>query len=358
MLSPPANSAKDLLTQLLNEVLRIDGYSSGARSMVIGRLPKDPTWLASLRSRVAVLGDAGGQWILAKPDVWGALLSQFTTYDACFASVVDLQKRGQLPTAARWIDVLNTVLVPALGSAAAATDAAAAALKEQLNAFADIQPLLEESIAEGWSELAEEEQQMVSIAAALAHLQDLVAALEDSVTGGSIDSGQKVISTAVSTVYDVLVAGAEAVPFLSFVTSAITVGQFFYNLAEDSEELAATLKQIAALQLEASEEAQAAAGTKMVLQLLYSLQKSFMTIGDVVPQLSTLWRTQETQVRQAVDALTAGADPANYFDLLTLPTAGANWHTIADFAAGLPTVLTEEGTPVLLNPQQPLRRST
>jgi hypothetical protein len=357
MLSPSVNSAKDLLTQVLNEMLRIDGYATGAGAIVVGKLPEDPDWLASVRSRVAMLAAAGGKWLLAKPGIWGPILNQFSSYNAALAGLVEAQKAGQPLTAENWVEILDAVLVPQLEAAAAATDAAAAALKEQLDSFADIQPLLEESIDAGWAALAEEEQQMVRIAAELAHLQDLVASLEDEVTSGSIGAGKGVVSTTVSTVYDVAVVGAESVSFLSFVTSAITVGQFFYTLAESSAELTATLQQIAALQIEASEEAQAAAGTKMVLQLLYNLQTSFDTIGNVVPQLSTLWRDQLERVRDAVDALNSGSDPSTYFDLLTLPTASANWNVIAQFAALMPTLVIRDGEPVLLNPQQPQVRS-
>ncbi|MGE8100983.1 alpha-pore-forming cytotoxin subunit MakB [Pseudomonas fluorescens] len=357
MLSPTVNFAKTLLVAALNEVVSIDNYCATTRTIFIGKLTEDPDWLASVRNRVAMLAAAGGGWIMAKPSIWAPILDQFATYNATFASIASLQKNGQLVTASQWVQVLGQVLIPQLQAAAVATDAAGVALKEQLDTFSDIQPLLEASIDQGWESLAAEEQQMVKIAAELARLEDLVGSLGDAITSGSISDGKGVVSTSVSIVYDVAVDGAEGVPFLSFLTSAITIGRFFADLVEGSAEVQATLQKIAELQIEASQAAQAAAATKSVLQLLYNLQLSFRSINDVVPQLSQMWRDQAQGVQQAIDALNDGADPAGYFDLLTLSTAAANWQTIAGFAASLTTFKTATGRPVVLNPQQARTRS-
>ncbi|QQQ50782.1 hypothetical protein JJQ97_00575 [Pseudomonas syringae] len=358
MLSPSVDFAKALLLAALNEVVSIDSYCATTRTIFIGKLTEDPDWLASVRSRVMMLATAGGSWIMAKPSIWAPILNQFATYNATLASIVSMQKGGQLVTPSHWVQVLGQVLVPQLQAAALATDAAGVALKEQLDALSDIQPLLEASINQGWESLAAEEQQMVKIAAELARLEDLFGSLGDSITSGSISDGKGVISTSVSVVYDVAVEGAEAVPFLSFLTSAITIGRFFADLVEGSAEVQATLQKIAELQIDASQAAQAAAATKSVLQLLYNLQLSFKSITDVVPQLSQMWRDQTQGVQQAIDALSDGAEPAGYFDLLTLSTAAANWQTIAGFSASLNTFKTDTGRPVVIDPQQAKARLT
>jgi len=352
MLSPTVNQAKTQLTAAASEILKIDGYAGSVRGLQIGQLPDDPDWLISVRSRVGLLSAAAGQWFKAKPDIWGPVLSQFATYEATIAAIAQMQAEKQVTTGQQWADLLSQTLAPQLAAAAAATDAATTALQEQLNAFADIQPLLEDSIQDGWTALAAEEQQMVKISAELARLEDLVGSLGDALTSSAISDGKGVISTAVSIVYDVAVAGSEAVPFLAFVTSAITIGRFFADIAEGSAEVQSTLKQIAQLQLDASLEAQAAAGTKSVLQLLYGLQASFNTIADVLPQITQMWRSQLDLVQQAASALNDGADPSGLFDLLTLQTSAANWRTIASFANAVVTLKTGVGEPVELNPQK------
>jgi hypothetical protein len=55
MLSPSINVANSLLAQAFNETLRLDSYSVSAGGTTIGVLHKDPEWLASVRSRLAML---------------------------------------------------------------------------------------------------------------------------------------------------------------------------------------------------------------------------------------------------------------------------------------------------------------
>ncbi len=352
MLSPSVNASMSLLTRGFNEVLQLDNYALSTGNLQVGKLPIDPAWLASVRSRVALLGQAGASWTRDKPEIWGSILLQFADYASAFAGVARLQQQPGITTAAQWIELLNTVLLAQLDKAVSATDAASQAIITHRNAFSAIQPLLEQSINEGWVELASEEQQMVRIAAELQRLQDLVNALQDSVTSSDISSGQSVILTTVKTLYNIATEAGGSFSFLGMAGSAVTVGKYFYDIIHTSSEVADTLQKIAALQVLATEEAQAAAGTKMVLQLLYNLELSFASIGDVMPQIVTLWQTERDKVQNAISALSAGADPANYFDLLTFPTANANWQSLARFATAIPTRIDQAGPPVTLDPQQ------
>jgi hypothetical protein len=354
MLSPSINVAKTLLAQTFNETLRLDSYSTTTNNTTIGVLPKDPDWLASVRSRLALLGQAGASWIQDKPNVWAPVLVQFTDYASAFAGVTKLQQAGQISGKDQWIDLLTQVLLTQLDKAVQVTGVAATALEEHYNTFKDIQPLLEGSINEGWAALRDEEQQMIKIAEQLTHLQDLVGSLEDSITAADISTGQSVVTTTVKTLYGIAIEAGESFSFLGMAAAVFTVGKFYYDIISKTEAVGETLQRIASLQLQASDEAQAAAGTKLVLKLLYNLELTFGRIVDVMPQISTMWSTERDKVQQAIQALKAGADPATYFDLLTFQVANANWQAIDSFVLAIPTIKTTAGPPVTLDPQHPL----
>jgi hypothetical protein len=353
MLSPSVNTTLGLLTRALNEVLQLDQYALTSNNILIGQLQEDPDWLAQVRSRVAMLGQAGSGWISAKPTIWSGILLPFINYASTFGGLAATQFNPGVSSATQWSALLKQVLLTQIDEAIAGTQSAAEALAEHRQAFADIQPLLSQSIDAGWAELADEEQQMTQIAAELQRLQDLVNSLQDSITSNDISTGQSIVTTTVKTIYNIATEVGESFSFMGMLASAVTVGKFFYDVISKTEEVSATLQQIATLQVQASDEAQAAAGTKMVLQMLYDLELRFASMADVLPQINMLWQGERSKVQAAIDALDAGADPSTYFDLLTLKTANANWQSIGRFTNALPNLLTHAGPAVTLNPQDP-----
>ncbi|MFI4983499.1 MAG: hypothetical protein ACHQIO_24370, partial [Nevskiales bacterium] len=264
MLSPSINVAQTLLAQGFNETLRLDSYATTANNTTIGVLAKDPDWLPSVRNRLALLGQAGANWIQDKPGIWGPVLVQFTDYASAFAGVATLQQNGRISGKDQWIQLLTQVLLVQLDKTIKLTGVAATALQEHYNTFKDIQPLLEGSINEGWAALQDEEQQMIRIAVQLTHLQDLVGSLEDSITAADISTGQSVVTTTVKTLYGIATVAGESFSFIGMAAAAFTVGKFYYDVISKTAAVGETLKQIGALQIEASDEAQAAAGTKLV----------------------------------------------------------------------------------------------
>jgi len=354
MLSPSINTANGLLAAAFDEVLHLDGYAVTASNTVVGVLPKDPTWLTPVRNRLALLAAAGTSWIADKPDIWAPVLVQFADYAASFAGVAQQQAKGTVLDSAAWVALLDGVLLTQLKTCIVATDTAATALQAHYQSFKNIQPLLESSINAGWAALADEEQQMVAIATALTHLQDVAASLESSITAADITTGKSVVQTTVTTLYGIATAAGTSFSFIGMAGAAFTVGTFYYDLIEKTGEIAATLERIGELQLEASGEAQAAAGTKLILRLLYNLELSFGRITDVLPQITQLWATEGDKVQQAIDALKAGADPSTYFDIQTISVANANWQAISSVALAIPTIKTTGGPPVTLAPQQPV----
>lgn len=351
MLSPNINQTNELMTQALNEIMQLDKYSKTAISIFIGKLAKDPSWLASVRSRVNMLSDAGVSWMNNKPKLWSQILLQFINYSTNFESFAQQQAKGNLSTK-QYITLLNSLLLDQLNTAVSETKLAKDGIQSQQAQFKDIQPLLEASIQEGWQELADEEQQMVKIAAEMMHLQDLVSSLEEKVTSGIISGNKSVISSSVSTVYKLVTTTGNSFSFLSMATSAITVGKMYFDIISNTDKAAKALLEIAKLQQQASEEAQAAAATKIVLQLLYNLEKSFLAMHEVIPQIITMWQTEENKIKSVIQAIEAGADPKTYFDILTVPTANANWKAISKFTIAIPSLIQETGKPVVLDPQK------
>ena len=354
MLSPTIYDTQNLLTQSLNEINQIDKYSVTSENILIGKLPKDPDWLASVRSRTAMLGDAGKSWILQKPDIWAPILVQFSNYASSFASVAELQSSKKLTTSEAWISTLKSVLQDQLDQCVQVTTTANDALVKQYNMFKNIQPLLEDSINAGWAELAGEEKEMVKLAAELTSLQDKVESLQDSITSKEITTGTKVVSTTVSTIYNVVTEAGGSFSFMSFAASAYTVGRMYYDIITKTEDIVNTLEEIGKLQLAASAEAQAAAGTKMVLQFVYDIEKNFLSIQNFVPQIKTMWSTELQKLNSVITALESGADPNNYFELLTIPTANKSWQTISSFTSAIPDIKLQEGKPVVLCPGKPI----
>jgi hypothetical protein len=353
MLSPSINYAKDLIAQAFNEVLRLDSYAMATGNTVIGQLPKDPTWLPPIRNRVQMLAKAGASWVSDKPDIWAPVLLQFINYSSSFSALAEAQATQTL-TREKWIDLLSALLLTQLKKCVSETGAAATGVQTHYSDLKNIIPLITESINEGWQALADEEKQMLKIAVELTNLQNTVNTLAGNVTSGEISAGKSIITTTVTMLYNVATSVEVSFSFLSMAAAVFTVGKMYYDIISNTQSVADALEKIATLQLEASQEAQAAAGTKLVLQLAYNLELTLLAIKDVVPLITTMWTNQQQAVEAVIDALKAGADPNTLFELYTIPTANANWQAIANFAQAIPGIKSVVGKPVVIDPQHPL----
>lgn len=124
LLSPVIADVKTQLTASLNEILAIDGYAHGSNNTTVGKLVPDPDWLASVRSRIEMLGAAGGSWTQQRPEIWSKVLVQFPNYSSAVQSLASMQKERKFSTAAEWVDILTSVLLPPLDDAATRTQRA------------------------------------------------------------------------------------------------------------------------------------------------------------------------------------------------------------------------------------------
>lgn len=242
MLSPAISSTKDLLIQALNEIQRLDRYSTTVNNVVIGKLLIAPDWLSSVRSSTAMLGGAGAAWLRDKPDLWGSVLLQFTDYASAFSGVADMRKRSLISSKEQWINLLSDVLLGQLGKAVAATTAADTMIQAHHQKLADVRPLLEDSINEVRTALDNQDQQIIRIAEQLDPLQEVVE----------------------------------------------------------------------------------------------SLAGSFLSIREVLPRITTMWSTEKSKVGSIIEALQRGVSPGDHFEILSLPTAAANWQVLNEFASSIP----------------------
>ena len=352
MLSPDIYDAKSLLTQALNAILLLDKYASAANNTRIGKLPEDPGWLAPVRNRMGMLKDAGSSWRSERPDIWAPILLQFVNYATSFSALATQVEQGSVSDD-QWIPLLNELLTSQLGAARQETKTACNRLKSAYERFSDVQSLLDDSIQEGWNALATEEKQMVEIAGALGRLHALVGSYEGAITGSVISEGKTAFTTTVSVIYDIVSEAGASFSFMALAGQVFSVGKMFYDIIEGTKKIDDALVEIGELQLEASEAAQAASGTKAVLQLLYQLEKEFLSIKDPVGQIISVWNHELTKVQEVIDALNAGADPQDELDLLTIPSANANWDAILQYALVLQEFHAQEGRPVILTASHP-----
>ncbi|MVX98881.1 hypothetical protein GP924_26495 [Enterobacteriaceae bacterium 8376wB9] len=325
MLSPTICDAQELPINSFNNMMQLDRYAFTCSNTLIGKLPDDPDWLASVRNRVSMLSDTGNDWVNDRLGIRGSILLQFPDYAAAFAVVHVTAQENNL-SRDQWLELLKDVLRPQLTKAVKDRGTAVDSLKTHPQAFANIQPLLVKSINEGWNALGQEEQHMQKIAAKLQPLQDLVASLQSSIASEDISTGKENATTTVNLLYKVATGTAEdSISLMDMASIAITLGKYFYEEIEDTADVASTLKEIADLQIQVSDAAQAAAGIKLFLQLLKNLGLTFSQIVKGAFNLQTLWSEQLNSVNGTINAFEANADPSQLFDLVMLSTANANW---------------------------------
>jgi hypothetical protein len=350
VLSPAINDANELVTRSFNEILQLDRYARACNSTQVGMLPSDPDWMPDVRNRIGMLSDAGKAWFSKRPDIWSTVLVQFPDYISSLSGVAESQASGSLKSKDAWLAMLTEILLPQLNTCVTKTEAAADQVHTHYQAFKDVQPLLDNSIQTGWSELADEEQKMVRIAAKLATLQTTVANLEGEITSTGISGGKTYFMSSVSIAYGLVASAGATIPFLSIASLALTVGKAVYEIIENSKEVTKLLGDIADLQVGASESAQAAAGTKALLQALYDFEKAFLGINDALPAITTMWRGERTKVQDAISALKSGSDPNSYIPLVSIPTANANWKAIGTFVQAVTSMEHSIGKAVVLTP--------
>lgn len=350
MFAPDVNDTIDKLTGAYAGVVGIDNFAMSCQSIRIVPLPAPPDWLAPVRTELNQLDQAADAWQQARAQVWAPVLLAFQNYFSTFSGVVNMLKPATSNDAAFWVDILERTLLPAVNQSLAGTKAAQVQLDQRMAAFSLVLPQLDKSIGAGWAALSGEEQKMLTLTDQVGQLTQTVQALGSKITSDAIASDKGVAQSAVSMLYTAGAAGAEAaVPIVGLVVAVFTIGKSFYDLVQDDNALIALLDQINGIKAQLSDEALGLALTKSTLQTLYGIEAQYLALRDAIPGLVDLWTTQQSKVQNAIAALRAGAQPAQYLDLATLPIAQAAWQTVDTFVGQVSKVDVQVGVPVTID---------
>lgn len=355
MFAPDINTTKNQLTTLVNEMKGVTGYSIGVQDTLIGTLPQEPDWIPAVRTEMGLLSKAGANWVISYPEYWSQILTAFSNYGTTFSAFSEeITKNIKTLSKTNVIELLQALKVE-LQANATQTSTALDALTQMEQKFTNVFPSLNASIESGWEELKEEEAEMIAIAEAITQLQDEVASLQSKIDSSAISGGKTFVQTNVKIAYSILSATSEvAIPYLSIVTLAYTIGKTFYDIISDTNKINEDLEKITELQVKATEEAQAAAATKALIQYLYSIEIQFLSLKKHGDGLVAMWKYEKAKITEAINAIDAGADPASFFDILTMDLANKNWEALLNFSQQIVEMPIKVGQDVILSTQKNL----
>ncbi|HCN46836.1 MAG TPA: hypothetical protein DIT18_15250 [Pseudomonas sp.] len=349
MLAPDVTQTQDRITDAYSNIVGLDSFAMSCLSIRVAVLPDEPSWLPAVAQEVQQLDSAADNWQQQRAAVWAPTLLAFQDYYAMFSGLAGLSPTTN-NNAGFWIKLLGETLLPQVQQSLAMTRTADGLLQQCMNDFSKILPQMNKSIEAGWNALGDEEQQMLQLTEQLGELVKSVQALGSKISSENIGSGKGIAQSAVSLLYEVGSAGAEAsLPIAGVGMAVISIGDNFYKLISDDDQLIATMNQINSIKAQLSEDALGVALTKSTLQTLYRIEGEFLKLRDALPALEDLWVNQRTKIQDAIDALQAGAQPDQYLDLLTLPQAQAAWSSINTFVMQLSKTDINVGEPVTID---------
>ncbi|MBF0194997.1 MAG: hypothetical protein HQL71_10585 [Magnetococcales bacterium] len=263
-----------------------------------------------------------------KPEIFSEILTSFINYESLFRAFADQAEVNK--TADDWINYLAP-LKEVLEKNVIETKQSQKAFSEAYKNVKNVEFLLEQSIKEGWQELADEEQEMTKLATAIGALSQQISDLGADVSSAQLRAGKAYIQTSVTISYGIAMGTVAAVPFLSFAGAIFTIGYSVFDTIKSAKQIQKDLDHLTELQNDATQAAQAAAITKAVLQLLYKMSEEFLKLDDKLPSVSKMWQGELDKLNELLDALKSGSDPSLLFDLGSIKIAAASWGSIVDF---------------------------
>lgn len=351
MLSPNVNNATDQLARGYSIIRQVDAFAFASMNTRVGKLSPEPLWATATREGIELLNQAGEQWQADKFDIWTPVLNQFINYATLFsgfaqaASIVGDDKDA-------WMDILSTMSA-ALATGKNVTRAAEDQFTLQINNLDNIRQVLDTSIATAWNSLASEEQAMTKLATQITALQDQFNRRGGTLSSAEISAGKNFIQSSVTIRYTVVSSAGAEVPYLAIAGLLFTVGKMAYDLIVTDKEIDQTIGRIVRLRVNMSENAQAAAMSKAISQLIDNLNKSLLAVNSQVPPIAAMWEAEQNKVHQIISAINAGVTPRQIGDLLAMRSAAASWNTLSDFCVKL-SQLTRIGHPVTVTTTRPV----
>jgi len=353
MFAPDINTTKNQLTTLFNEITSVSGYSIGLENTLIGTLVKEPDWIPAVRSEMQLLKKAGSNWINNNSESWSGIIVPFVDYYTEFAAFSDQITKNLKSLSKNEVIALLSPLSSSLGNIASRTKTDLDNITSFESQFTAVFPALNASIEQGWEELKEEEAEMIAIAEAITQLQDEISNLQSKISSAEISGGKSFVKTNVTIAYKIVTATGEvAVPYLSIVSLAYTIGKTFYDIISDTNKVNDDLRKLTELQVEATEEAQAAAATKALIQYLYSIEIQFLSLKKHGEGLLTMWENEKSKIDEAINAINAGAEPDKFLDILTMTTANKNWEDLSNYTLQIINMPRQNGRDVILETNQ------
>ena len=341
MLSPNVIDTSDALAQALSNILKVDALAYAGMNTLVGTLSPDPAWLGKIRNRVALLSNVGAQWQKNRPTLWSEVLAPFNSYYALIAGFTEATA-GMGNNATLWKAILQQ-LSTNLAAAVISAKAAEAAFQTEIDNLRNVEGLLTRSLDDAWRELAEEEQAMVQLAAEISSLQTQLNDLESHLSATEIGDGKSYIKSTVTIAYSILSSTGESIPYLSIAGLLFTVGDLVYNMMVTDNKITDTINKIVSLRNQISQEAQAAAMTKAIIQMINHFDKQLLAVEDQLPDFSAMWQNEQAKVDQLIDAIDAGADPTAMTSIVAMPVASANWKQFSNLVTKMAQA-TEQGT--------------
>lgn len=295
------------------------------------------TWVASLRTRVALLDKDAEIWLDAKPVVASLPFSGFITYRNAFsAASTALQGDTSKDTKIQVLDRLDNAARGCM------EDARQARLQFEHWVSGSLTHLdaVNESIKDAWANLGSAEKQVVELSERIIAVQDGLNALTgvvapDRLSSQTISDLTKILSNSASLVYSVAFAGLP-VPYLSVVSTFLTLGKLFYTIFTTNEKIHKQLKELEGYRLDLDEAQLALAQTKAALSSLYDLKQLLSGQRSSLVEIETFWQGELRNITTVRDkfASTPYISPDDP-ELRQLPVAQTVWDELKDSAQGL-----------------------
>lgn len=313
---------------------RLVALGGGFRVYDIG---EKATWVASLRTRVAMLAKDAETWMDDKPAVASLPLSAFQTYRNAFSAAVtalqgDHSKEVKVQTLER--------LYATAQSCRDDTRKARFQFERWVSGALTHLDDMDESIKDAWGNLGSAEKRVVELSARIVAIQDGLNTLTgvvapDQLSSHTISDLSTILCNSASLVYSVAFAGLP-VPYLSVVSTFFTLGKLFYTIFSTEEKIHQQLKELEHYRLELDEAQLALAQTKAVLASLYDLKLLLSGQHSSFGELETFWQGELRNIATVRDKFALAAEiPPDDPELGQLPIAQAAWDTLKGSAQAL-----------------------